>query len=60
VSVRLLARWKNFDRDLTQEVLSQMLAVQRSSVTPMASKPQEAGLITYRCGRIHVLDAKAL
>ena len=42
---------------LTQEFLSQMLGVQRSSVTMVARKLQEAGLIRYRRGHIHVLDA---
>jgi len=45
---------------LTQEFLSQMLGVQRSSVTLVASKLQEAGLINYRRGRIHILDVEGL
>jgi Crp-like helix-turn-helix domain len=36
-----------------------MLGVQRSSVTLIARKLQESGLITYRRG-IHVLDVEAL
>ena len=63
-----LSRWLLQSRDLlqsdtlplTQEFLSQMLGVQRSSVTLVASKLQEAGLIRYRRGHIHVLDAEAL
>ena len=43
---------------LTQEFLSQMLGVQRSSVTLVARKLQEVGLISYRRGRIHVLDVR--
>jgi Mn-dependent DtxR family transcriptional regulator len=39
---------------LTQEFLAQMLGVQRSSVTLVARKLKEAGLINYRRGRIHV------
>jgi CRP-like cAMP-binding protein len=63
-----LSRWLLQSRDLlnsdtlplTQEFLAQMLGVQRSSVTLVARKLQEAGLITYRRGRIHVLDVEAL
>jgi hypothetical protein len=63
-----LSRWLLQSRDLlqsdtlplTQEFLSQMLGVQRSSVTIVARKLQEAGLINYRRGRIHVLDVEAL
>ena len=43
---------------LTQEFLSQMLGVQRSSVTLVARKLQEAGLIRYRRGRIQVLEVE--
>jgi CRP-like cAMP-binding protein len=63
-----LSRWLLQSRDLlmsdtlplTQEFLSQMLGVQRSSVTLVARKLQEVGLITYRRGRIHVLDVEGL
>ena len=63
-----LSRWLLQARDLvqsdtlplTQEFLSQMLGVQRSSVTLVARKLQAAGLITYRRGHIHVLDADGL
>lgn len=63
-----LSRWLLQSRDLlqsdtlplTQEFLSQMLGVQRSSVTLIARKLQEAGLIRYRRGRIHVLDTEGL
>jgi CRP-like cAMP-binding protein len=63
-----LCRWLMQTRDLTmsdtlnltQEFLSQMLGVQRSSVTLIARRLQESGLITYRRGRIRVLDAEAL
>ena len=43
-----------------QEFLSEMLGVQRSSVTLVARHLQEAGLINYRRGRIHVLDVEGL
>ena len=63
-----LSRWLLQSRDLlqsdtlplTQEFLSQMLGVQRSSVTMVARKLQAAGLIRYRRGHIHVLDADGL
>lgn len=37
-----------------------MLGVQRSSVTLVARKLQETGLINYRRGRIHILDVEGL
>jgi CRP-like cAMP-binding protein len=63
-----LCRWLLQTRDLvmsddlalTQEFLSQMLGVQRSSVTMVARRLQEAGLIEYRRGHIKVLDVEAL
>ena len=63
-----LSRWLLQTRDLimsdtlplTQEFLSQMLGVQRSSVTLVARSLQDAGLINYRRGRIHVLDVEGL
>ena len=63
-----LSRWLLRSRDLmggndlqlTQEFLGQMLGVQRSSVSIIASTLQEAGLIRYRRGHIRILDAAAL
>jgi CRP-like cAMP-binding protein len=63
-----LSRWLLQTRDLlksdtlplTQEFLSEMLGVQRSSVTLVARSLQDAGLINYRRGRIHVLDVEGL
>ena len=63
-----LSRWLLQTRDLCrsdtlhlpQEFLSQMLGVQRSSVTLVARKLQEGGLIRYRRGRINVLDVEGL
>jgi len=60
-----LCRWLMQTRDLlasdtlplTQEFLAQMLGVQRSSLTLIARKLQESGLIKYRRGHIQVLDA---
>jgi CRP-like cAMP-binding protein len=45
---------------LTQEFLSEMLGVRRTSVTEVASKLQSAGLISYSRGVIHILDGDAL
>jgi CRP-like cAMP-binding protein len=63
-----LGRWLLQTRDLirsetlplTQEFLSQMLGVQRSSLTLIARKLQESGLISYRRGHIQILDVEAL
>jgi CRP-like cAMP-binding protein len=45
---------------LTQEFLAEMLGVRRTSVTEVASKVQNAGLITYSRGVIKILDRPAL
>jgi CRP-like cAMP-binding protein len=45
---------------LTQEFLSQMLGVRRTTVTLVARALQETGLISYRRGRIVVLDRAGL
>src|SRR5262249_23637303 len=45
---------------LTQEFLAQMLGVRRSSVTVAAGLLEKAGLITYKRGRIRVLDRERL
>jgi CRP-like cAMP-binding protein len=62
------ARWLLMTHDqvgsdellLTHEVLSQMLAVRRAGVTEAAGALQQAGLISYRRGRITVLDRAGL
>jgi CRP-like cAMP-binding protein len=46
--------------NLTQEFLSHMLGVRRTSVSGSANKLQEEGLISYRRGVIKILDRKAL
>jgi CRP-like cAMP-binding protein len=59
-----LARWllQALDRTdgsnlpLTQELISQMLAVRRTTVTVIASKLQQAGLIRYHRDRIEIVD----
>jgi CRP-like cAMP-binding protein len=63
-----LARWilQSSDRGigatipLTQELLSQMLGVTRSSVSEAAGKLQAAGLIHYTRGTIEITNRKAL
>jgi CRP-like cAMP-binding protein len=63
-----LARWLLSSADrmeseflhLTQEFLSQMLGVQRSTVTVAAGELQRNGLIGYSRGRIHILDRPGL
>jgi CRP-like cAMP-binding protein len=63
-----LARWllSSADRmeseylQLTQEFLSQMLGVQRSTVTVAAGELQRNGLIGYSRGRIHILNRAGL
>lgn len=44
------------DLPLTQEDLAAMLGVQRTSITGAALHLQNAGLIAYRRGNIHILD----
>jgi CRP-like cAMP-binding protein len=63
-----LARWLLQTRDridsdvllLTQEFLSQMLGVRRTTVTLVARQLEQAGVIKNRRGRIVVLDRKGL
>lgn len=63
-----LCRWLLQIRDrvdsdtvpLTQELLSQMLGVRRTTVTLIARALQLAGKITYRRGKIIILDRKGL
>ncbi|MGI8524977.1 MAG: Crp/Fnr family transcriptional regulator [Pseudolabrys sp.] len=63
-----LARWLLRSRDLlgaenltfTQEFLSQMLGVRRSSVSTVAHTLQAAGLIRYKRGHIHIIDLDGL
>jgi CRP-like cAMP-binding protein len=45
---------------LTQEFLSEMLGVRRTSVTEVAIKIQTSGAISYSRGAIKILDLDAL
>jgi CRP-like cAMP-binding protein len=63
-----MARWllASADRagrdefELTQEFLSQMLGVRRQTVNLTAGVLQQAGIITYRWGKLKILDRAAL
>lgn len=45
---------------LTQQVLATLLGVRRASVSVAAEKLQDAGLILYEHGRMHIADRTAL
>lgn len=45
---------------LTQKLLADMLGVRRTSVTEIAGKIQDQGIISYSRGMIRVLDRKRL
>lgn len=45
---------------MTQELIANMLGVRREGVTEAAGKLQKAGVISYRRGKISVLDRKKL
>jgi len=63
-----LCRWLLRARDLantddlqfTQEVLAEMLGVERTSVTLHARTLQQAGIIKYARGKIHITDLEAM
>jgi CRP-like cAMP-binding protein len=63
-----LARWLLRCRDLhgsddlllTQEFISQMLGVRRTSVSVVANTLQQAGFVRYRRGHIRILDLEGL
>jgi CRP-like cAMP-binding protein len=62
------ARWLLRARDLTdsdefyftQDFLAEMLAVRRTSVSPVAAQFQAKGLISYSRGDVKILDLKGL
>jgi CRP-like cAMP-binding protein len=45
---------------LTQEILSQMVGVRRTGISEAASRLQKRGLVTYRRGKIVILDRAGL
>jgi CRP-like cAMP-binding protein len=63
-----LARWLLLARDrmgtdefpLTQEFVAMMLGASRSTVTVVAGMLQKQGLITYRRGRLSIVDGEKL
>jgi CRP-like cAMP-binding protein len=63
-----LCRWLTVMRErsgnnhlsLTQEFLSQMLGVQRTSIGMIAHSMQDAGIIRYRRGKIEIIDDERL
>jgi CRP-like cAMP-binding protein len=63
-----LARWllmsqdraKSDEMQLTHEFLSIMLGVRRAGISEAASKLQTNGLISYRRGRVHIVDRQGL
>ena len=63
-----LARWLLMTQDrvrmetlpLTQELMAGMLGTRRSSVTVAAGILQQAGIIDYRRGKVHILDRQKL
>ncbi len=55
-----LDRLQSNDLSMTQELIANMLGVRREGVTEAAGKLQDAGLISYRRGRITVLDRPGL
>src|SRR6202521_3750317 len=55
-----LDRLQTNELSMTQELIANMLGVRREGVTEAAGKLQDAGLISYRRGRITVLDRPGL
>jgi len=55
-----LDRLQSNELTVTQELMAEMLGVRRESVTEIAGKLQEAGLIRYSRGHIAVLDRPRL
>ena len=55
-----LDRLSGNELNMTQELIANMLGVRREGVTEAALKLQQAGLIRYARGHIHVLDRPGL
>jgi CRP-like cAMP-binding protein len=55
-----LDRLAGDELQMTQELIANMLGVRRGGVTDAAMKLQDAGLIRYSRGRIHVMDRLGL
>jgi len=55
-----LDRLSGRELSMTQELIANMLGVRREGVTEAAGKLQKAGLITYRRGKITVIDRDRL
>src|SRR5450631_2469326 len=55
-----LDRLSSNDLSMTQELIANMLGVRREGVTEAAGKLQDAGLISYRRGKITVLNRPGL
>jgi CRP-like cAMP-binding protein len=55
-----LDRLQTSELSMTQELIANMLGVRREGVTEAAGKLQDAGLISYKRGRITVLDRPGL
>ena len=63
-----LCRWMLLSLDrlqsneiiMTQELIANMLGVRREGVTGAAGKLQKAGLISYKRGKINILDRRGL
>jgi len=55
-----LDRLRSNELSMTQQLIANMLGVRREGVTEAAGKLQDAGLISYRRGKIKVLDRAGL
>lgn len=53
-------RTKSDELELTHEFLSVMLGVRRAGISEAASRLQDQGLISYKRGRVHILDRQGL
>ena len=56
----MLDRISGSELRMTQELMAAMLGVRREGVTEAAGNLQDAGLIKYKRGRIHILDRPGL